>query len=149
MKMAEPIKSYKDLRVFQNAMDAAMKIYKLTATFPPEEKHSLTDQMRRTSRSVCSNLGEAWRNRRSKEDFIAKLNGSEGKASETLVWVEFARRCGYMDGDVCEELDSAYDLILGQLSKMINEPYKWLIKKTAKRQTNEKAPATREETIDA
>ncbi len=147
--MAEPIKSYKELRVFQNAMDAAMKIYKLTGTFPPEEKHSLTDQMRRTSRSVCSNLGEAWRNRRSKEDFIAKLNGSECKVCETLVWVEFARRCGYMDDDVCEELDSAYDLVLGQLAKMINEPYKWLIKKTAKRQTNEKAPATREETIDA
>lgn len=147
--MAEPIKSYKDLRVYQNAMDAAMKIFKLTATFPPEEKHSMTDQMRGSSRSVCSNLAEAWRKRRSKEDFIAKLNGSEGKACETLVWVEFARRCKYLDEVVCDELDSAYDLILGQLAKMINEPYKWLIKNTPKRQTNEKASTTREETIDA
>ena len=145
--MAEPINSYKDLRVFQNAMDAAMKIYRLTGKLPPEEKFSMTDQMRRTSRSVCSNLAEAWRKRRSKEDFIAKLNGSECKACETLVWVEFARRCKYLDDDVCEELDSAYDLILGQLAKMINEPYKWLIKKTPKPQTNGKASKTGEETI--
>ena len=147
--MTEPIKSYRDLRVFQNAMDAAMKIYKLTKTFPPEEKLSMTDQMRQSSRSVCSNLAESWRKRRNKEDFIAKLNGSEGKACETLVWVEFARRSNYLDDDVCEELDSAYDLILGQLSKMINEPYKWLVKKTPKRQTNEKASATQQEAVDA
>ena len=147
--MAEPIKSHYELRVFQNAMDAAMKIYKFTGTFPPEEKHFMTDYMRRTSRSVCSSLAEAWRKRRNKEDFIAKLNNSEGKACETLVWVEFARRCKYLDGDAYEELDSAYDLILGQLAKMINEPYKWLIKKAPKRQTNEKASAKGEETIDA
>ena len=147
--MKEPIKSYKELRVFQNAMEAAMKIYTLTKAFPSEEKLSMTDQMRQTSRSVCSNLAESWRKRRNKEDFIEKLNGSESKACETLVWVEFARRSNYLDNDVCEELESAYDLILGQLSKMINEPYKWLIKKAPKRPTNEKASATRQETVDA
>ena len=147
--MAEPIKSHVELRVFQNAMQAAMKIYQVTGTFPAEEKHCMTDYMRRTSRSVCSSLAEAWRKRRNIEEFIAKLNNSEGKACETLVWVEFARRCKYLDGEAFEELDSAYDLILGQLSKMINEPYKWLIKKTPQRQTNEKASATGAQTADA
>ena len=128
--MTEKIKSYKDLRVFQNAMDAAMKIFQLTKPFPPEEKYAMTDQMRGSSRSVCSNLSEAWRKRRYKAAFIAKLNNSEGKACETQVWIEFARRCKYLGDDVCDDLHSAYDLILGQLVKMINEPDKWLIKQT-------------------
>ena len=132
--MTEKIKSYKDLRVFQNAMDAALKIFQLTKPFPPEEKYAMTDQMRGSSRSVCSNLAEAWRKRRYQAAFIAKLNDSEGKACETQVWVEFARRCKYLEDDVCDDLDSAYDLILGQLVKMITEPDKWLIKQTPIRQ---------------
>jgi four helix bundle protein len=128
--MTEKIKSYKDLRVFQNALDAALKIFQLTKAFPPEEKYAMTDQMRVSSRSICSHLAEAWRKRRYKAAFIAKLNDSEGKACETQVWVEFARRCKYLEDDVCDELDSAYDLVLGQLVKMINEPDKWLIKQS-------------------
>jgi len=128
--MTEKIKSYKDLRVFQNAMDAAMKIFQLTKPFPPEEKYAMIDQMQGSSRSVCSNLSAAWRRRRHKDAFVAKLNDAEGQACETQVWVEFARKCKYLEDDVCDGLHSAYDLILGQLVKMINEPYKWLIKKS-------------------
>jgi four helix bundle protein len=147
--MADPIKSYNDLRVFQNAMDAAMKIYRLTAKFPSDERHAMTEQMRQTSRSVCSNLAKAWRKRGSKDDFIAKLSSAESQVCASLVWVEFARRCNYLGDNICEELNSAYDLILGQISKMINEPYKWLVKSASKRQTNEKTSAKQEETVDA
>lgn len=72
-----PIKSHKDLRVYQMAFQAAMEIFELSKKFPPEEKYSLTDQIRRSSRSVCANLAEAWRKRRYKAAFIAKLNDSE------------------------------------------------------------------------
>jgi len=72
--MAERISSYKDLRVYQSAMDAAMEVFDLTKSFPPEEKYSMVDQMRRATRSVCSNIGEAWRKRRYKAAFIAKLS---------------------------------------------------------------------------
>jgi four helix bundle protein len=129
--MPDKISSYKDLRVFQNAMNVAMKIFQLTEKFPPEEKYSLTDQIRRSSRSVCSNITRAWRKRRFKTPFIAKLNDSEGEACETQVWVEFARQCNYLDDDACKDLDSAYDQIMGQLVKMMNQPDKWLIKKPA------------------
>ena len=126
--MGERIKTYKELNVFQNAMDSAMKIFQITKTFPPEEKYSMVDQMRRSSRSVCANLAEAWRKRRYKAMFIAKLSDAESEACETQVWIEFARRCGYLEDAVCDELDAAYDRIIGQIVKMINEADKWLIK---------------------
>jgi four helix bundle protein len=143
--MPDKIFSYKDLRVFQNAMEAAMKVYDLTKKFPAEEKHALTAQLRMATRSVCTGLSEAWRKRRDKESFIAKLNDSECKACESQVWIEFARKCHYLDEDICDDLDAAYDLIMGQLSKMMNEPYKWLVKKrsfkTADTQNTEKSAA--------
>ena len=126
--MGERINSYKELRVFQNAMDTAMKIFELTKTFPPEEKYSMVDQMRRSSRSVCANLAEAWRKRRYKAAFIAKLSDAESEACETQVWIEFARRCGYLSEEVCKDLDTTYDQIMAQIVKMINEADKWLIK---------------------
>ena len=125
--MGERINSYKELRVFENAMSAAMKIFELTKSFPPEEKYSMVDQMRRSSRSVCSNIGEAWRKRRYKAAFIAKLNDAESEACETQVWVEFARRCKYLEDEICNELDEDYDQIMGQIVNMINEADKWLI----------------------
>ena len=126
--MGERISSYKELRVFQNAMDAAMRIFELTKSFPPEEKYSLVDQIRRASRSVCANISEGWRKRRYKAAFVAKLSDAESEAAETQVWVEFARRCEYLDDETCSELDRDYDLIMAQIVKMINEADKWLIK---------------------
>ena len=126
--MGEKINSYKDLRVFQNAMDAAMKIFHLTKQFPLEEKYSMVDQIRRSSRSVCSNLAEAWRKRRYKAAFIAKLSDAESEACETQVWVEFARRCEYLNDVTCDELDAVYEQIMAQIVKMIIDADKWIIK---------------------
>jgi four helix bundle protein len=85
------IRSYKELRVYQAAMDAAMRIFELSKRFPVEERYSLTDQMRRSSRSVCTNIAEAWRKRRYPAHFVSKLSDSEGEADETRVWIEKPR----------------------------------------------------------
>lgn len=126
--MGERINSYKDLRVYQNAMEAAMKIFEVTKVFPPEEKYSMVDQIRRSSRSICANLAEAWRKRRYKAAFVAKLSDAESEACETQVWIEFALRCGYLKKALAEELDQCYDKIIGQLVTMIGDAEKWLIK---------------------
>jgi len=108
-------------------MDAAMRIFELTKTFPIEEKYSMVDQMRRCSRSVCTNIAEAWRKRRYSAHFISKLSDSEGEAEETRVWLEFAWRCGYISAAVRDELDDTYDKIPGQLVRMIDHPDQWII----------------------
>jgi four helix bundle protein len=125
--MAEKINSYRDLRVYQNAMEAGMKIFELTKGFPPEEKYALTDQIRRSSRFVCSSIARAWRKRNYKPGFLAKLADAEGEACEILVLIELAAKCQYLGDDARTALESAYDLILGQLVKMIIENDKWLI----------------------
>jgi len=126
--MGEIIKTYKDLRVFQAAMDAAMEIFEFTKRFPAEEKYSMVDQMRRSSRSVCANIAEAWRKRRYKAAFISKLSDAEGEACETQVWIEFAQRCKYLENTMCKELDDVYEKIMRQIVKMINDSDKWLIR---------------------
>ena len=121
------IRSYKELRVYKAAMDAAMEIFYLTKEFPPEEKFSLTDQMRRSSRSVCSNIGEAWRKRRYPAHFVSKMSDSEGEAEETRVWLEFSERCKYLSHEVVARLDETYDTIIGQLVNMIQNKDDWTI----------------------
>jgi len=121
------IKSYKELRVYQAAMEAAMRIFELTKSFPTEEKYSLTDQIRKASRSVCANIGEAWRKRRYRAHFISKLSDSEGEAEETRVWLEFSWRRGYLSRAEATELDDRYDQIIGQLVRMIDRPEQWII----------------------
>ena len=127
------ISSYKELRVYQAAMDAAMRIFHITKRFPPEERYGLTDQIRRASRSVCSNIGEAWRKRRYRAAFISKLSDSETEAEETRVWLEFSWRCGYISKAEAQELDDEYDRILAQLVTMIDRPEQWLIHSRAHR----------------
>jgi four helix bundle protein len=124
----ENIRSYKELRVYKAAMDAAMRIFELTKKFPADERYSLTDQMRRASRSVCANVGEGWRKRRYRAHFVSKLTDSEGEAEETRVWLEFSWRCGYMSHEQAEELDQQYDRIIGQLVRMIDNPDHWTIR---------------------
>lgn len=87
------ITSHKELHVWQEAMNAAMDVYQLTKEFPKEEKYSLVDQIRRSSRSVPANIAEAWRKRRYHAAFVAKLNDAEGEAAETQTWVEICCRC--------------------------------------------------------
>ena len=123
------IKSYKDLRVYQAAIDAAMRIFEITKRFPREERYSMVDQMRRASRSVCSNIGEAWRKRRYPAHFKSKLSDSEGEAEETRVWADLALRCGYLSRLEADEMDTTYDAILGQLVRMIDRPDQWSITK--------------------
>lgn len=122
------IKTFRELRVYQNAMNAAMRIFDITKTFPAEEKFSMVDQMRRSSRSVCANLAEAWRKRLYKAHFVSKLSDSAGEADETRVWLEISLRCNYISEEIFNELDSDYDLIARQLTKMMSEPEKWTIK---------------------
>jgi four helix bundle protein len=124
----ENIRSYKELRVYRSAMEAAMQIFELTRTFPAEERYSLTDQIRRASRSVCANIGEGWRKRRYPAHFVSKLSDSETEAEETRVWLEFSWKCGYLTRERAEELDRRYDLIIGQLVRMIQTPEQWTIR---------------------
>ena len=122
------IRSYKELRVYQAAIEAAMRIFELTKKFPTEERFSMVDQMRRASRSVCTNVGEAWRKRRYPAHFASKLSESEGEAEETRVWLELAFRCGYISKSEAEELDQTYDGIIAQLVRMIERPEQWTIR---------------------
>ncbi len=122
------IRSFRDLRVYQAGMALAMEIFELSKTFPAEERYSLTDQIRRSSRSVCTNLSEAWRRRRYPAAFVSKLNDSESEAAETQVWLEFALRCGYIEEESFEELDERYDHVLSQLVRMVMNPDSWVIK---------------------
>ena len=122
------IKSYKDLDVFQRAMNLAMDIFEVSRHFPKEEQYSLTDQIRRSSRSVCANISEAWRKRRYKAAFISKLSDAETEACETQVWIELARRCKYLTDTVASPLDEECAHIIAQLVRMIDKPEKWIIK---------------------
>jgi len=109
-------------------MDGAMRIFNLTKEFPVEEKFSLIDQIRRASRSVCSNIAEAWRKRRYRAAFISKLSDAETEAAEVQVWLEFSYKCKYIDESTFHELDLYYDRIIGKLVRMIENPDTWLLK---------------------
>jgi four helix bundle protein len=114
-----------DLIVYQRAFDAAVKIFHFTKRFPKDETYSLTDQIRRSSRSVCANLAEAWRKRRYPAAFVAKLADAEGEAAETQVWLQFAQEFGYLDAECVRELSTEYDAILGMIVKMLSRPGDW------------------------
>lgn len=105
-----------------------MEIFEITKSFPAEEKFSMVDQMRRSSRSVCANLAEAWRKRRYPKNFVSKLSDSEGEVEETRVWLEFSLSCKYINNETFERLDNKYDLIIGQIVNMINNSDQWTIK---------------------
>ncbi len=124
----EHIRSYKDLLVYRAAMKAAMTIFEVTKKFPIEERYSLTNQIRRSSRAVCANLAEGWRKRRYQAHFVSKLSDSEAEAEETRVWIEFSWRCGYLSQDDADDLDRQYDRILAQLVRMISRPDQWTIR---------------------
>jgi four helix bundle protein len=116
-----------ELDVYCKAFEAAMRIYRASKTFPKEETYSLTDQIRRSSRSVCANLAEAWRKRRYEAAFVAKLGDSEAEAAETQTWIQFAVKCEYLPRDTGEELYREYDAILGMLIAMITQSDRWVL----------------------
>lgn len=123
------INSFRELEVYQVAFERAMEIFELSKSFPAEEKYSLTDQIRRCSRSVCSNIAEGWRKRRYPAHFVSKLTDSESEAEETRVWLKFASRCGYMERERAIQLDKEYDGIIGRLVKMSHESNHWTLPK--------------------
>jgi four helix bundle protein len=121
------IRKHTELEVYKKAQKAAMEVFQATKGFPKEETYSLTDQMRRSSRSVCANLAEAWRKRRYKASFIAKLSDAESEAAETQVWIEFAVKCRYLERDCGTSIYRTYDEILRMLVAMISSPKSWII----------------------
>ncbi len=125
--MATNIRHFRELDVYKLAMDAAIQIFEVTKQFPVEERYSLTDQIRRCSRSVCANISEAWRKRRYPNAFVSKLSDAEAEAAETEVWLEFAVRCGYLSQDKRNALEQDYEHILGKLVIMLSHPDQWTI----------------------
>jgi len=121
------IRTHRDLDVYQRAFELAMRIFQETKSFPIEERYSLTDQIRKSSRSVCTNLAEAWRKRRYEASFVSKLSDAVAEAAETQVWTDFCVQCGYLRKEVGKELSDAYDNILGKVVNLINEPEPWLL----------------------
>lgn len=121
------IQGHQELEVYRLAFDAAMRIFALTKAFPREEVYSLVDQIRRSSRSVCANIAEAWRKRRYGAAFVSKLSDAEAEAAETQVWLQFSVECGYLAQETGQELHQAYDYIIGKLVNMIANPRPWLL----------------------
>src|SRR5712691_7362188 len=124
----KPIRHFRNLDVYQNAPATGLRVYELSKKFPAEERYALTDQIRRASRSVCANIAEAWRKRRYEAAFVSKLSDAETEAAETQVHAEFAFHHGYLSRDEFLKVDDAYEKIIGQLVKMIDQPQKWLIR---------------------
>jgi len=116
--LTKKIRSVRDLAVYRKAFDTAMEIFEISKTFPKEEMYSLTDQIRSSSRSVCSNLAEGWRKRKYKAVFINKLTDAEQEAGETQTWLEFALRCKYIDEETFRKLDDCYEHIFAMLANM-------------------------------
>ena len=120
--------SFKDLKVYKMAFSLAMEIFEITKDFPKEEKYSLTDQIRRSSRSVCSNIAEGYRKRRYPKHFTSKMTDADGEASETSTWIDFAFSCKYIGKDIQESLNKKYDEVGKMLGSMANNPGKFLPK---------------------
>lgn len=125
--MSDFITTHQELLVYQLAFEAAMDIFDLVQTFPEAEYQLLTEQVVRSSRSVCANLAEAWQKRRYKKAFVAKLNEVEAEAAETQVWLEFATICGYLDAEVGQEIFHQYRIILAAAARLIQQADAWVV----------------------
>jgi four helix bundle protein len=121
------ITRHTELEVFQRAFAVAMDLFELSKRFPREEIYSLTDQMRRASRSVAANISEAWRKRRYEAAFVSKLSDAEAEAAETQTWIRFATSCGYLSGADAAKLEEQYEVILRMLVAMMKAADKWVL----------------------
>ncbi|MBC8160510.1 MAG: four helix bundle protein [Roseiflexaceae bacterium] len=137
--VGKKIVNHTDLDVYQKALESAMHIFELSRSFPREETYSLTDQIRRSSRSVCANLAEGWRKRRYEKAFISKLSDAEGESAETQVWLTFAVKCGYVEREQANVLYHHYREIIGTLVGMINHPETWILRTDDRRLSEEMA----------
>ena len=127
------VRRHEDLEVYQLAFDAAMQIFESSNHFPVEERYSLTDQVRRSSRSVCANLAEAWRKRIYEASFVAKLSDVTAEAAETQTWIAFAVQCHYLETNTGEELTQTYNRILSMLFNLIQNSKNWTLTHPSKR----------------
>ena len=119
------IQHHWQLDVYKLSVEAAMEIYELSKSFPEEERYSLTDQIRRSSKSVPEQITKGWRCRKDAATFVNKMNEAEGEAAETQVWLEYSVKCGYIPQEDGTRLHKKYDQILGKLVTMGNHPEKW------------------------
>lgn len=119
------IKLHTDLLVYQKSFDSSMQIFQLSKRFPKEEVYSLTDQIRRSSRSVSANISEAWGKRKYIKSFVSKLTDAEAEARETQTWLEFSKCCQYLSIFEFKELNDSYNQIIGMLVIMMNQAEKW------------------------
>jgi four helix bundle protein len=133
--MAKKALSHRDLDVYKRAFDAAMLIFAATKSFPKEERYALVDQIRRSSRSICANLAEAWWKRRYELAFVSKLSDAQAEAAETQVWLEFAVQCGYLERVAARALYRTYNSILRTLVGMANHPETWLLPNKSTKRT--------------
>ena len=115
-------RGHRDLKVYQLAYRLAMRVFQESKTFPSEERFSLTSQIRRSSRSVAANIAEGFRKRQYPNMFVSKLADSDAEATETQVWLDFARDCGYLSTEKHKELLSQYEEIGRMLHAMIDHP---------------------------
>jgi len=121
------ITRHTELDVYKKAFDAAMRVFELSKIFPKEETYSLTNQIRRASRSVCANMAEAWRKRRYEAHFVSKLSDCESEAAEVQVWLQFSVECGYLQADTARGLYLEYDAVIAMLVSMIRNPGPWIL----------------------
>jgi len=124
------IKHHWELDVYKLAMEMSRDVFQLSKSFPREETYSLTDQIRRASRSVSAQVAEAWRRRKYEAVFVNKLNEAEGETAETQTWLEHAVQCGYAPVVKAREIHRLCDRILGKLVTMGNDPEAWVLKKS-------------------
>lgn len=121
--------SFRDLTVYKKAFELAMEIFELSKAFPKEEKYSLTDQIRRSSRGVCSCLAEAYRKRNYQAYFVSKASDADMENSETQSWLDFAKACDYLDETVYKDLTSKSEEVGRMLNHMVESPEKYVRQK--------------------
>ena len=119
------VSDFKDLRVYELAFEAAKELQDQSKTWPESEKYAMIDQIRRSSRSVCANIAEAWFKRRYPDHFVNKLSDASSEAAETIVWIDFAQEYGYLDAEQAAELGQKYRQTIGGLVKMMNNSDRW------------------------
>ena len=133
-KKSKYARSFRDLEVYKQSRELSGKIFQLTKSFPQEEKYSLTDQIRRSSRSVGAQIAESWGKRRYENHFILKLTDADAEQYETQHWIEVAHECNYIDKEIFDELLNQCESIGRMIKSMIEKAYLFCQNQTANKQ---------------
>jgi len=123
----KPIRSHRELKVYQAAMAAQKQVFQITRRFPASENFELRTQAWGSSRGVSGAIGEAWRKRRFPAHWVSKLTDAESEAAETQIWMETARDCDYITTEEFEEVFDQYERIIAQLVLMASRPHEWTV----------------------